>query len=200
MNKKDLLGDLKNKMLSDVSLPLRKGTTNLVFGVGNPETKVLLVGEGPGYWEDQKAEPFVGNAGTVLNRMLLMIGLPRAEVYITNVVHHRPPENRDPEPFEIEAYGVYLDKIIEIIDPKIIITLGRFSMAKFLPNVKISSVHGRVHRLQWRGKNLVVIPMYHPAAALRNGSVMDELKNDFLKIPEVLKEELKTEITQMNLI
>src|SRR3972149_5231679 len=128
------LDELKKKMIRDESLPLRRGAMNLVFGVGNPETKILFIGEGPGYWEDQKGEPFVGNAGKLLNSLLQSIKLPRQEVYITNIVHHRPPENRDPLPEEITAYGKYLDGIIKIIDPKMMVTLGRYSMAKFLPD------------------------------------------------------------------
>jgi DNA polymerase len=125
-------------------------------------------------------------------------------------VHHRPPENRDPLPSEILAYGKYLDKIIEIIDPRVIITLGRFSMGKFLPNAKITSVHGKIHRVNWQGKEFIIIPMYHPAAALRNPEVMRQEKEDFLKLPGIfikLDEESKKEnppaggkVEQMNLI
>lgn len=135
-----------------------------------------------------KKEPFVGNAGKFLDQLLKSINIPRESVYITNVVHHRAPENRDPEPSEIDAYGKYLDEIIKIIDPEVIITLGRFSMGKFLPEVKISSTHGKVHRVNWKGWDVVVIPMYHPAAALRNGEVMRAEKEDFLKLPEILKQ------------
>lgn len=200
MSKKEELNVLKKKMLEDISLPLKKGATNLVFGVGNPETKILFIGEGPGYWEDQKGEPFVGNAGKLLDTLLQSIKLPREEVYITNVVHHRPPENRDPFPQEIEAYGKYLDEIIKVIDPKIIVTLGRFSMGKFLPEVKISAVHGKTYVVQFNGKKLTVIPMYHPAAALRAGQVMSMIKEDFLKLSEILKEANKVEVKQMELI
>ena len=200
MNKQEELDNLKKKMLEDGNLPLKKGATNLVFGVGNPETKILFIGEGPGYWEDQKAEPFVGNAGKLLDKLLQSIKLPREEVYITNVVHHRPPENRDPLPEEIEAYGKYLDEIIKIIDPKVIVTLGRFSMGKFLPEVKISAVHGKTFVVEFNGKKLTVIPMYHPAAALRAGEVMRMIKEDFAKLPEILKETNKVEVTQMPLI
>src|SRR3989304_6647037 len=167
MNKQEELGELKEKMLRDNSLPLMKGATNLVFGVGNPETKILCVGEGPGYWEDQKAEPFVGNAGQLLNQLLHSIKLERKDVFITNVVHHRPPSNRDPLPEEIEAYRKYLDKIIEIIKPKVIVTLGRFSMGKFIPGARITSIHGKPHEINFNGRKILVVPMYHPAAALR---------------------------------
>lgn len=194
------LASLKRKMLSDLSLPLRKGTTNLVFGVGNSDTKVLFIGEGPGYWEDQKAEPFVGNAGKLLDGLLHSVKLPREEVYITNVVHHRPPENRDPEPSEIAAYAPYLDQIIEIIKPKIIVTLGRFSMAKFLPGVKITAIHGKPQRVNFNGKEIAIIPMYHPAAALRSSEVMRQIREDFNIIPQVLSEKSKIVFDQMELI
>lgn len=200
MSKKEELEKLEKQMASDTSLPLKNGATRLVFGVGNPDTKILLVGEGPGYHEDQQGEPFVGNAGKFLNQLLESINLKRESVYITNVVHHRPPGNRDPLPEEIAAYGKYLDKLMEIIDPKVIITLGRFSMAKFLPSARISSVHGKAHSVNWKGKNLVVVPMYHPAASLRNGDIMRQEKEDFLKLPEVLKEVDKPVIVQEQLI
>lgn len=185
-NKYELLHKLKDEMEADEKLPLKKGATNLVFGVGNTEAKILLIGEGPGYYEDQSGEPFVGQAGKLLDKLLLLSGLERKKVFITNVVHHRPPENRDPTPEEISAYGVYLDKIIDILEPKIIITLGRFSMAKFLPDVFISSVHGNRYNIDWKRKNIVVFPMYHPAASLRNGSVLEKEKEDFVKLGEYL--------------
>ena len=176
----------------------------MVFGVGKPETKILFIGEGPGFHENRLKEPFVGNAGKFLDQLLTSINIPRGSIYITNVVHHRPPENRDPTPSEIAAYGKYLDEMIKIIDPKIILTLGRFSMAKFLPNARISSVHGKVHRVNWGDKEIVVIPMYHPAAALRNGEVMRAEKEDFLKLPQILEnikdKESKEKVEQMNLI
>ena len=186
MDKKELLDDLKKKALQDDSLPLKSGATNLVFGVGNPDAEILCVGEGAGYWEDQKAEPFVGNAGMLLNRLLASINIKREEVYITNMVLHRPPENRDPLPEEIKAYQVYVDGIIEIIKPKVILTLGRFSMGKFLPGVFISSVHGKPREMRWKGRKITVVPMYHPAAALRNGDVMQKIKNDFLDLVPIL--------------
>jgi DNA polymerase len=204
MTKAEELQKLKEKMEADETLPLRRGATNLVFGVGSPETEILFCGEGPGYWEDIKAEPFVGNAGAFLNQLLQSIKLPRNKVYITNVVHHRPPDNRDPLPVEIAAYGKYLDEIIEIVSPRVIVTLGRFSMAKFLPNARISSIHGKKFALNWKDREIVVVPMYHPAAALRSGEVMRQIKEDFLKLPdyleEVEKEKKKIKIEQMNLL
>jgi DNA polymerase len=201
MDKEQKLENLRKEMENDSSLPLRKGATNLVFGEGNPETEILFIGEGPGYWEDQKGIPFVGNAGILLNKLLQSIKVNREDVFVTNVVCFRPPNNRDPLPEEINAFKPYIDKIINIIDPKIIVTLGRFSMAKFIPNVFISSVHGSVNNIKWNDKDKVVIPMYHPAAALRNGNVMNMIKNDFLTIPDVLKDvKSKVVVDQMTLV
>jgi uracil-DNA glycosylase len=180
MDKVKELKDLREKM-RDADLPLKNGATKLVFGEGNPLSKILFIGEGPGYWEDQQGRPFVGNAGKLLDKSLEEIGLRRKDVFITNVVHYRPPENRDPEPAEIAAFQPYLDRIIEIIDPDVIVTLGRFSMGKFLPDVKISQVHGEPNTINW-GRKRVVFPMYHPAAALRAGTVMESFKSDFKKL------------------
>jgi uracil-DNA glycosylase len=186
LHKYEALHRLKDEMEKDDSLPLKKGATKLVFGSGNTEAKVLCIGEGPGRNEDIEGLPFVGQAGKLLDKLFLLAGLERKQVFITNVVHHRPPENRDPLPEEISAYGKYLDKIIEIISPKVIITLGRFSMAKFLPNVFISGVHGKEYKVKWNEKEIVVIPMYHPAASLRNGNVLNMEKTDFLQLKEKL--------------
>lgn len=208
MNKKQQLIDLKKKMELDDSLPLKKGATNLVFGVGDPDSDIMLIGEGPGYWEDQKAEPFVGTAGAFLNQLLQLIKISREEVYITNVVHYRPPNNRDPLPEELKAFSKYLDEMIKIIDPKIIVTLGRFSMAKFIPGVTITSVHGKEKVVDWKRKQITIVPMYHPAAGLRNGEVKRRTIEDFKKLPEILKDLRKTkpeasnqeDVKQMSLV
>jgi DNA polymerase len=127
--------------------------------------------------------------------------LERRDVYITNVVHHRPPENRDPFPEEIAAYAPYLDRIIEIIRPRVVVTLGRFSMGKFLPGVKITAVHGKSFGINWRGKELLVVPMFHPAAALRSLEVMHKIKEDFADLANILKEATqKIEAEQMKFI
>lgn len=208
-SKKQQLIELKKRMDKDEALPLKSGATNLVFGQGNSHASVIFIGEGPGYWEDQKSLPFVGRAGDLLNQLLQSIDLPREEVFITNVVHHRPPDNRDPLPEELSSYGKYLDKIIDIIDPDIVVTLGRFSMAKFLSDVTITSVHGESRRVVWKDKEIVVIPMYHPAAGLRNGEIKRRLFDDFKVISEVLGkddgaevevEEVEKEAKQMSLV
>ena len=211
MSKFKELHKLKDEMEKDDNLPLKKGATKLVFGTGNTNAEILCIGEGPGFNEDQQGLPFVGQAGILLDKLLVLAGLERKQVFITNVVHHRPPENRDPLPEEISAYGKYLDKIIEIVSPKVIITLGRYSMAKFLPNVFISAVHGKRYDVFWHRKDIVVIPMYHPAASLRNGNVLEMEKTDFVNLKEILKkvqDEKKTkevkdatvEVEQMSLV
>ena len=197
VDKDKALTELKKKMKEDETLPLRDSATNLVFGDGDPDSEILFIGEGPGYHEDMKGIPFVGNAGALLNQMLYLIEIPREKVYITNVIHYRPPENRDPLPSEIKAFEPYLDEIIEIIDPKLIVTLGRFSMAKFLPGVFISGVHGKPKVVNWSGKGITVVPMYHPAAALRSTDIKFKLKNDFLELPDILKN-IKNNETQGN--
>jgi DNA polymerase len=182
MSKYTELHKLKDQMEKDDLLPLKNDAGKLVFGSGNTEAEILLVGEGPGKQEDLQGLPFVGQAGKLLDKFLQLAGIDRKMVFITNIVHHRPPENRDPLPNEIESYGVYLDKIIEIIKPKIIITLGRFSMAKFLPDVFISQVHGKSFTVD--GVN--IIPMYHPAASLRNGKILEAEKKDFIALKDVI--------------
>lgn len=203
MSKFEELHKLASVMEKDDTLPLKKGATKLVFGTGNTEASILCIGEGPGFNEDREGVPFVGQAGKLLDKLFPLSGLERKEVFITNIVHHRPPENRDPEPSEIAAYGKYLDKIIKIIDPKMIITLGRFSMAKFLPNVFISQVHGKKYEVEWNGKKVIVVPMYHPAASLRNGAVLEAEKTDFYQLKEILskmKEEKIKEVPKVEQI
>lgn len=153
-----------------------------VPGEGNPEAEVLLLGEAPGYHESIQGKPFVGAAGQLLTELLKSINLERMDVFICNMLRHRPPDNRDPLPEEIEACEPFLDEQIKIIEPKIIVTLGRFSMNKFLPNEYISKIHGQKRDIDFGGRKYIVIPMYHPAAALRNATIMKELKEDFQKI------------------
>ena len=191
------LKELYFKMKADETLPLREEATNLVFGAGNPDAQIMLIGEGPGHWEDQQGKPFVGNSGKFLDQLLYSIKLPREEVFITNVVNYRPPENRDPTPEEITAFKPYIDKMINIIEPKIIITLGRFSMAKFIPDVRISDVHGKKRLIDWGKRKITIIPMYHPAAGLRNGEMKRRTIDDFSKIPDILSKIAQNEIKQI---
>ncbi len=186
--KQKALSKLKEKMAADDSLPLQNKASKLVFGEGQADADIVFIGEGPGYWEDKKGIPFVGNSGSFLNYLLNSIKLSRETVFITNIVHYRPPDNRDPEPEEIAAFKPYLDKIIEIINPKIIVTLGRFSMAKFIPGVIISHIHGKPHKVYLNEKKIIVVPMYHPAAGLRRTEVKLKTIDDFKIIPSLLNE------------
>lgn len=185
--KQEKLELLKSHMQKNTKLPLRESATQLVFGEGNPDTDIYMLGEAPGFFEDKQGRPFVGNAGKLLNKLLEQINLKREDVYISNVVRFRPPENRDPLPEEIAAFAPYVDKEIEVIDPKIIVTLGRFSMNKFIPGAKISQIHGQAQYLDWKGNLIIVLPMYHPAAALRSETIMKLLSQDFQQIPKLLK-------------
>ncbi len=162
---------------------LAKQATQLVFGVGSAESEIVFIGEAPGKNEDLQGEPFVGAAGKFLNEMLEMIGLKRAAIYITNIVKYRPPNNRDPLPSEKSDFLPYLDKQLEVIDPKLIVTLGRHSMDVLLPGLKISQVHGQPKRYKGR----VFLPLFHPAAALYDGSLRQTLIDDFAKIPLILE-------------
>jgi uracil-DNA glycosylase len=176
-SKAEALTNLKEGVAKNNNLPLLE--SNLVFGEGSPEAEILFIGEAPGFHENAQGRPFVGQAGKLLDAMITELGWRREDVYITNIVKRRPPENRDPLPEEIEAYAPYLMKQVEIINPKIIATLGRFSMNFFLPETKISRDQGKV--FWW--KDRLVVPLYHPAAALRATAIKEELKKSFAKLP-----------------
>lgn len=162
--------------------------TNAVPGAGHPKSRILFVGEGPGKDEDLQGKPFVGAAGRVLTELIESIGLTRDDVFITNVVKCRPPNNRDPFPEEIEKCWSYLVRQIKEIKPLVVVTLGRHSMNKFLPDLKISEVHGcpKVHKGIWQDRQ-VYLPLYHPAVALYDPRKKDVLLEDFKKIPIILK-------------
>ncbi|MDP3997041.1 MAG: uracil-DNA glycosylase [Candidatus Andersenbacteria bacterium] len=165
-------------------LPLKSVATHAVPGEGNPDTDILFIGEAPGKNEDEQGRPFVGAAGKFLDQLIAGIGYKREDVFIANVIKHRPPGNRDPLPEEIEAYRPWLEGQIEIIKAHLIITLGRFSMEFLLgPGFSITKIHGQPKRRNGR----VIIPMYHPAAALYRGDLRPVLAADFAKIPKVLK-------------
>ncbi len=180
MDKLTGLEKIKTEMVANTALPLRE--SNLVFGEGDVDCGVMFIGEAPGVNEDRLGRPFVGRGGQLLDDMIRGLGWKREDVYITNIVKRRPPENRDPLPAEIEAYKPYLTRQIEIIDPKLIVTLGRFSMNYFLPEAKITRDHGRPLNVDGR----TIFPVYHPAAALRSTKMMEVLRGDFKKIPSVL--------------
>jgi len=181
MSNTDELQKLFEEISADETLPLREA--NLVFGEGSPKAELLFVGEAPGAKEDELVRPFVGRSGQLLRSLIRAEGWKEEEVYITNIVKRRPPENRDPLPEEIEAYKPYLTRQIRALNPKVIVTLGRFSMNYFLPEAKISRDHGKVIKFGER----ILLPVYHPAAALRSTSMRAELEKDFKKIRALLK-------------
>ena len=168
--------------------------TQLVFGAGNPEAQIVFIGEAPGKKEDLEGVPFVGAAGKFLDEMLASINLKREDIYITNIVKYRPPNNRDPLPEEKKAFLPYLQAQLEIIQPKIVVTLGRHSGACFLPDLQISRDHGQPKRLKLQLKSdakdvleVVIVPLFHPAAALYNGGLRQTLLDDFGQIPAIIK-------------
>lgn len=173
--------------------PLYKSATNAVPGGPNPDTDIVFIGEAPGYWEDKKGIPFCGRSGNLLNEMLNEINLERKDVFICNILKHRPPNNRDPKPEEIEACTPYLKQQLLIIKPKVIITLGRFALNYFIPDAYISKTHGHPYDIKWQGLDLLLYPLYHPAAGLRNGNIKNDLKEDFLKIPDIISGKLEPE-------
>jgi len=159
----------------------------LVIGDGNLDAEIVFIGEAPGKNEDEQGLPFVGAAGKFLNEMLAEAGMTRGDVYITNIVKYRPPNNRDPLPEEKKAFWPYLLKQLQIIQPKVVITLGRHSMEYFLPDLKISQIHGQAKRIRFGENKLVVIALYHPAAALYNGSLRQTLIDDFVHVPKIIE-------------
>lgn len=166
---------------------LAKTAKNLVMGDGNLNAEIVFIGEAPGKNEDEQGLPFVGAAGKFLNEMLAQAGMERSDVYITNIVKYRPPNNRDPLPEEKKAFWPYLLKQLQIIKPKVVVTLGRHSMEYFLPDARISQIHGQAKRIKFGDDKLVIVPLYHPAAALYNGGMRQTLIDDFLLVPEIIK-------------
>lgn len=180
---------------SNICPDLAKQATQLVMGDGNPNADIVFIGEAPGKNEDIQGKPFVGAAGKFLNEMLATIGLERQDIYITNIVKYRPPENRDPTPEEKHEFLPYLQAQLEVIQPKIVVTLGRHSTNCFLPDLQISKIHGQPKRIklalhQDKSKSLpiVILPLYHPAAALYNGGMRQTLLDDFAAIPAILNQ------------
>ena len=190
--KNEALLALKQSIISnDVCSELKAGATQLVFGDGDPNSAVVFIGEAPGKKEDEMGLPFVGAAGRFLNEMLESIGLARSEVYITNIVKYRPPNNRDPLPEEKKAFLPYLQRQLEIIRPKLVVALGRHAASCFLPNLSISSEHGRAKKITLAFDDsklsVVLLPLFHPAAALYNGSMRQTLMEDFSLIPKIIQ-------------
>lgn len=189
MDKQAKINQLMAEIIQDHICPeLARQATQLVMGDGNPDADIVFIGEAPGKKEDETGQPFVGAAGKFLDHMLAEAGMSRSDVYITNIVKYRPPGNRDPLPEEKAAFLPYLLRQIEIINPKAVITLGRHSMGYFLPEAKISEVHGQAIRqkLQYHDgteHECLIIPLYHPAAALYNGGLRQTLIDDFMRVP-----------------
>ena len=195
MTKQQQLDELKQQIIDDKVTPeLAAGATQLVFGDGNVDAEVVFIGEAPGKNEDLQGKPFVGASGKFLDEMLEMVGLKRQDIYITNIVKYRPPNNRDPQPSEKKAFLPYLQTQLEIIQPKVLVTLGRHSMNCFLPDLQISQVHGQPKRVKLALKDhsgdvleVVILPLFHPAAALYNPQQRQTLIDDFAAVPAILK-------------
>lgn len=176
------LSDLYQEIRTCQKCILSHGRTNAVPGEGPEDADIMFIGEGPGFHEDRLGRPFVGAAGNFLEELLGSIGLSREDVYIANIVKCRPPGNRDPQPAEIEACRSYMDRQIELIRPRVIVTLGRFSMQRYFPGASISRIHGRPKRVG----NMIYYPMFHPAAALHQPRWRPLVEEDILKIPDLL--------------
>jgi uracil-DNA glycosylase family 4 len=177
-----VLADIAREVKACTQCKLYQGAKQGVPGEGPARADMMFIGEGPGFYEDQQGRPFVGASGKFLEELLAQINLKREDVFITNVVKHRPPGNRDPEPDEISACAGFLDRQIAAIQPAVIVTLGRYSMARFFPNAKISAIHGQARTVDGR----LVVAMFHPAAALHQQSLRQTLIDDFKKLPELI--------------
>ncbi len=191
-DKQKQLDQIKAEIIENNVRPdLAQTAKQLVMGDGNPDAEIVFIGDAPGKNEDEQGVPFVGAAGKFLDEMLASIDLDRGDVYITNIVKYRPPNNRDPEPEEKKEFFPYLIKQLAVIEPKVIIPLGRHSMNVFLPDFKISQVHGKAYRrkliVDGKNKQVVFLPLYHPAAALYNGGMRETLLEDFSAIPSITK-------------
>lgn len=186
--KQQKIEQLNQQMFSCQNCILRKTCKQVVPGEGNANSEILFIGEGPGKNEDEQGRPFVGAAGKFLDEMLASVNLERKDIYIANVVKCRPENNRDPFPDEVQTCWQWLEKQIEIIQPKLIVTLGRHSMERFIENQKISQVHGKVFRREIENlRKQVFCTLYHPAMALYNGGMRETLLKDFKKIPKILE-------------
>jgi len=180
MNSVEALNEVAEQTAVCTKCELQFSRKVAVPGEGPVDAEILFIGEGPGFHENEQGRPFVGAAGQFLEELLASIHLKRGQVFITNVVKCRPPGNRDPQPEELAACSDYLERQILAINPRVIVTLGRYSMARFLPNAKIREIHGQAVRVHGR----LIVPMYHPAAALHQPSLRSTVEADFLHLPE----------------
>ncbi|MGB2694762.1 MAG: uracil-DNA glycosylase [Dehalococcoidia bacterium] len=183
------LGEIGEQVAVCQKCDLATTRTHAVPGEGNPDSDIVFIGEGPGFHEDQQARPFVGQAGKFLDELLASIGLNRNDVYICNVIKCRPPNNRDPLSGEIEACAPWLEQQLETINPKVVVTLGRYSMNRYFPGQSIGRIHGQPRRVN----DVLIVPMYHPAAALHQASLRRTIQDDFKKLPTILEQTLKEE-------
>ena len=184
MSTEDTLAQIAKEVSVCTNCALHESRKKSVPGEGPANAEIMFIGEGPGFHENEQGRPFVGAAGKFLDQLLAQAGVTRADVWIGNVVKCRPPENRDPLPDELSACDLYLERQIEAINPSIIVTLGRFSMGKFMQGAKISQIHGQMRKVD----NRYVIAMFHPAAALHQAALKPAILADFAKLPELLKE------------
>jgi uracil-DNA glycosylase len=184
MNAEDALSQIAKEVSVCTNCALHHSRKTSVPGEGPATAEIMFIGEGPGFHENEQGRPFVGAAGKFLDQLLEQAGVTRSDVWIGNVVKCRPPGNRDPLPEELAACDLYLERQIEAINPSIIVTLGRYSMGKFMPGAKISQVHGQMRKVG----NRYVIAMFHPAAALHQASIKPAILADFAKLPELLKQ------------
>lgn len=203
MTSQSSLAEIAQEVESCQQCPLYQGANRAVPGQGSKKSKIVLIGEAPGIQEDRQGIPFCGPAGKLLDQLLSEIDLNRKDVFIGNVVKHRPPDNRDPEPKEIKACLPFLVAQLNILKPKLIVTLGRYALGVFLPNYSISQIHGQPKRINWElspyfkdqemyKKKIVILPLYHPAVALYRNSMKEILEEDFKKIPLILDKIAKT--------
>jgi uracil-DNA glycosylase family 4 len=182
MNADEVLQQVASEVSVCTKCILHHSRKKAVPGDGPANAEIMFIGEGPGFYENEQGRPFVGAAGKFLEELLAGIGMRREQVFITNVVKCRPPANRDPLPEELAACSDYLERQIQAINPKVIVTLGRYSMARFLPNAKISNVHGQAMQVKGR----LIVPMFHPAAALHQPSLKPSVERDFARLPELI--------------
>jgi uracil-DNA glycosylase family 4 len=180
----DSLEQIAKEVKVCMACPLHLSRKNAVPGEGPPNSDLMFIGEGPGFHENEQGRPFVGAAGHFLEELLASIHMIREQVFIGNVIKCRPPGNRDPQVDEIHACSGYLDRQIKVVNPKVIITLGRFSMARFFPKARISSIHGQAKWVQGR----LIVAMYHPAAALHQPSLREVVRTDFSRLPEFIEQ------------
>lgn len=175
---------LEQRIKACQACPLAQGPTHAVPGEGDYAATVMFVGEGPGFEEDRQGRPFVGASGQFLTESLQQLGIHRSDVYITNLVKCRPPNNRDPLPNELEACSGYLDRQVELVNPRIIVTLGRFSMRRWFGDASITRIHGQIRNI---GHGRVALAMFHPAAALRNPQWREDFTRDIAKLPPLIQ-------------